>query len=726
MRRDYAIIIGIIAAGAWAWNAQAASLTFISDTVTDSQPSIAANHTVSLTLSTAIAPGGSISIRFDTGTAGFNLAGMTENDVDVASASGEYATANVPSGQTLGIVFYTTDDHMSIRLGAGNSMAAGETITVQIGTNATSFGTGVNQIENPSTTGSKVVDIETFGPGFDALDSGQAIVSIIESVTLNTVCSDPPCPTTTPTPTPTPGGGGGPSTPYPTPTPTGTPGQSITRIELWPAPFESLTFQEFEQADATEVANLLGMTETDFWAVLSAGYTPALSSGLGTVATALGMSANGLYNLLLSQYPALANLTVAQFSAMSVQSLAAFLNVSAAQLYAVMDPTMEEFADIANVSAYTLYNDLGVAEARYLVTQPAPLDSYSIGEFGAASVDSIAALLGLQNSAFLSQLISSYPALANSTLSNIAGDIGSSVSGLQNTLAQTFPQVGNLSLSQFSNLTMQQLVSYLGVTVQDIYAILSLQMQDIAAIGGMTVTTLYNVLDIVNQQYVPNPPVSYPPSSISATVVPSSGQTVLGLNGQPFAFVTDPASVTGVTGVEAGDWLFTTYAQATDTGGQTSLTAQIWILDANGQETLLFQQLITDSLSSTLTQYQTISNQPSYDIAPGDRFVLRYVTETMGGSGAPVTVTVTLGGNQTYSFVQSPPSLLQIPTPCFRIGDFVRGPREGEFECRVNIYDLSIMFYNWITPRNRPDTDLNQDGKVFTTDFSILLYWWTG
>lgn len=44
---------------------------------------------------------------------------------------------------------------------------------------------------------------------------------------------------------------------------------------------------------------------------------------------------------------------------------------------------------------------------------------------------------------------------------------------------------------------------------------------------------------------------------------------------------------------------------------------------------------------------------------------------------------------------------------------------------KVNLFDFSILLYNWGIPKN-PAVDLNSDGKVDLRDFSIMLYYWTG
>lgn len=43
----------------------------------------------------------------------------------------------------------------------------------------------------------------------------------------------------------------------------------------------------------------------------------------------------------------------------------------------------------------------------------------------------------------------------------------------------------------------------------------------------------------------------------------------------------------------------------------------------------------------------------------------------------------------------------------------------------VNIFDLSILLYNWGVPSD-PRADCNGDGQVNLIDFSVMLYWWTG
>ena len=56
----------------------------------------------------------------------------------------------------------------------------------------------------------------------------------------------------------------------------------------------------------------------------------------------------------------------------------------------------------------------------------------------------------------------------------------------------------------------------------------------------------------------------------------------------------------------------------------------------------------------------------------------------------------------------------------------VKSPKNGDInhDGKVNLTDFSILLFHW--GGSDPDSDLNSDGKVNLTDFSILLFNWTG
>jgi hypothetical protein len=460
-------------------------------------------------------------------------------------------------------------------------------------------------------------------------------------------------------PTPTPGGGGGGSQATPSPL--------VMSIELWPADFATMTPQEFAQTTFADMAALAGMTESEWYAAVLSAYA-ALPSAAGGVD-------------------------------------------------AVADMSMGEIAQALGVTTTQLYDALNIEDFRYLYTQPSPLGEVTFSTFPDESDADVAALLGLTLNEFYAWLDAQYPAVGSSLMSAVASDLGMTPAAIQSALAAEYPAAA--SLSGFDSMTAEQVAAALGINLGELYGVLGLTMADVAAVADVSQNALYDALGLDGLTYQSEPPAVFPETEITATVTPGDGSVTLGLNGEPATFITDTMENIGLEDIQSGDWLFTTYAQATDTGGQTSLTGQVWVLGADGEMTLLFERLITSDLSSTLTEYLVLSPQSGYSLEPGDRLVLTYVTETTGGSGEPVTVVVTIGGTEHYSFVQSPPTELTVPPVCFRIADF-------NGDCRVNITDFSILMANWGSSPRNPLTDINTDGSAGIIDLSILLYWWTG
>jgi hypothetical protein len=159
-------------------SAQAANLTFVSDTLTDSNVSVVSNHTIQFTLastSAGVIAGGNLTVTFP---AGFNLGSVAFGDIDMlvngaqqtlaaSAASGVWGVA--VAGQVLTITSNNT------------TIAASSTVIIKIGTNATSGATGVNRITNP-TAGSYELVI-TAG----ASDTGRTRVAIINNVQVSAI-----------------------------------------------------------------------------------------------------------------------------------------------------------------------------------------------------------------------------------------------------------------------------------------------------------------------------------------------------------------------------------------------------------------------------------------------------------------------------------------------------------------------------------------------------------
>ncbi len=156
--------------------AEAASVTNASDTLSSSAPGLASNHTIVFTTPNGLTIGQTIELDFESG---FVLTSITEDDVDILINGSSSSTASTTAaagvwgvtiaGQT--ITFETPTD-----LGVASSSV----VTIRVGSNAVDFGTGANQIINPtSTTTSKQIDI-----GGTMQDSGQVRVAIIDQVVV--------------------------------------------------------------------------------------------------------------------------------------------------------------------------------------------------------------------------------------------------------------------------------------------------------------------------------------------------------------------------------------------------------------------------------------------------------------------------------------------------------------------------------------------------------------
>lgn len=145
--------------------ADAANITTVSDTLSDSAPSASANHTIDFVSPTGVANTEDIVITFP---AGFSLAGIGEEDIDllindVNRTNGDWSVAT--SATTITI---------SIDTGV---IAAGASTTVLVGTHSTNEGSPNTQIVNPASEGSYEIGF-TVG----TQDSGWTRVVILDSV----------------------------------------------------------------------------------------------------------------------------------------------------------------------------------------------------------------------------------------------------------------------------------------------------------------------------------------------------------------------------------------------------------------------------------------------------------------------------------------------------------------------------------------------------------------
>lgn len=164
-------------------SARSATVTSANDYPTTLQVAQSANHQVLFTTPSGVSEGQTITLTFSTS---FNTASIIEDDVDIADDGTDLTTAANCSGTERASVAMSSDVlTITICAGDGGAIAAASQIAIEIGTNATSSGTGANQITNPSSAGTYFVTIGgTFGDfGSIALPIGsESNVSVTASV----------------------------------------------------------------------------------------------------------------------------------------------------------------------------------------------------------------------------------------------------------------------------------------------------------------------------------------------------------------------------------------------------------------------------------------------------------------------------------------------------------------------------------------------------------------
>ena len=155
--------------------AEAANVTSFSDTLSDSAPSVVANHTIEFVTPTGLAAGGIISLTFPAGFTG--IGGLDENDVDLAVGGADETLGATASGAPWGVS--AAGQVIDIESGT-DTIGAGATVTIEVGTNATFGAAGVNQITNPATSTSYEIDLDVDS----GADTGKTRVAIVDTVTV--------------------------------------------------------------------------------------------------------------------------------------------------------------------------------------------------------------------------------------------------------------------------------------------------------------------------------------------------------------------------------------------------------------------------------------------------------------------------------------------------------------------------------------------------------------
>ena len=157
--------------------AEAANLTDVSNTLTDSDPGAVSNHTIEFVIPTGSngidATGEQIVVTVPTGFTG--TSSLAFDDFDLAIDGTDQTLAGAASGATWGATVSGNDIIFETDTA---TVAALATVTIEIGTNATNQTTGDNQLVNPAATGSYQFNISIAA----GQDTGKTEVAIIENV----------------------------------------------------------------------------------------------------------------------------------------------------------------------------------------------------------------------------------------------------------------------------------------------------------------------------------------------------------------------------------------------------------------------------------------------------------------------------------------------------------------------------------------------------------------
>jgi len=173
----------IISATVVAFSVRAATLSSGNDYVSTLQAGQAANHQLIFTTPSGISVGETVTITF---ASSFDTSSITEDDVDVTTSSGLTTAAVCGGGENMSVSI--ASDVLTLT-SCNVAIASAAEVTIDIGTSATTSGTGTNQITNPSGSGTYFVTIAgTFGDsGSIALPiGGDDSVSVTGSFTNTT------------------------------------------------------------------------------------------------------------------------------------------------------------------------------------------------------------------------------------------------------------------------------------------------------------------------------------------------------------------------------------------------------------------------------------------------------------------------------------------------------------------------------------------------------------
>lgn len=156
-----------------------AALTGVSDTMSSAKVGVSSNHTFVFTTPSGLGNGSTTVITFSSEFGIPATFSFTDVDINIGGPTTASATlAAVPVGSTLGVV-RTSSSTLTITASSSSVIPAASTVYIRMGTNALFQTTGVNQVINATTTGSKLIGISG-----TMWDTGTTTVNIITNDTV--------------------------------------------------------------------------------------------------------------------------------------------------------------------------------------------------------------------------------------------------------------------------------------------------------------------------------------------------------------------------------------------------------------------------------------------------------------------------------------------------------------------------------------------------------------
>jgi hypothetical protein len=153
------------------FQAEAANLTYIKNTLSNSAPSETSNHQIEFLSPTGVSAGQTITVTFPPQFTGTSSITVGDVDLEITGVD-ETLVAGAPGGTQWG--FTWSGNVMTLTAGASESLAALATATIKIGTNANG---GTNRITNPV-----AIQSYEFTVTAGTADSGQFRVAIVDDV----------------------------------------------------------------------------------------------------------------------------------------------------------------------------------------------------------------------------------------------------------------------------------------------------------------------------------------------------------------------------------------------------------------------------------------------------------------------------------------------------------------------------------------------------------------